>query len=209
MTPLLLLGLTIPSWCAPTDPLVRGRDGVWAFPDPQGNFTLRARLRPAPGPAPVLRLRLVNGFGYRIALGGPTRGRLDDPGRRPGILAEPAPAPPPRELDWELSADGPRLSLRLNGQPVWEYVEREPGIRSTGTLGFTLPAGASPQQRITALELTPRPATPPSFAEKYGPAIGEPVPAFRAVDQAGRPRDLASLRGPKGLWLLFFRSADW
>ena len=48
-----------------------------------------------------------------------------------------------------------------------------------------------------------------SFAERYGPAVGAPVPAFTAVDQSGASRTLQSLAGPKGTWLLFFRSADW
>ena len=42
-----------------------------------------------------------------------------------------------------------------------------------------------------------------------GPKVGESLPAFEAVDQSGRTRDFASLRGPKGLALLVFRSADW
>lgn len=42
-----------------------------------------------------------------------------------------------------------------------------------------------------------------------GPAVGEKVPPFEAVDQNGQRRDFASLRGPRGLVLLFFRSADW
>ena len=35
------------------------------------------------------------------------------------------------------------------------------------------------------------------------------APPINAVDQSGEPRDFASLRGPKGLWILFTRSADW
>jgi hypothetical protein len=42
-----------------------------------------------------------------------------------------------------------------------------------------------------------------------GPAVGERLPAFEAVDQRGRAHTFASLRGPKGLVLVFFRSADW
>ena len=42
-----------------------------------------------------------------------------------------------------------------------------------------------------------------------GPAVGQPIPGFEAPDQDGRPRDFASLTGPKGLVLVFFRSADW
>ena len=42
-----------------------------------------------------------------------------------------------------------------------------------------------------------------------GPAVGERLPAIEAVDQDGRPRTFESLRGPQGLVLVFFRSADW
>lgn len=48
-----------------------------------------------------------------------------------------------------------------------------------------------------------------SFAERYGPAVGAPVPSFTALDQNGATRTLKSLAGPRGTWLLFFRSADW
>jgi hypothetical protein len=48
-------------------------------------------------------------------------------------------------------------------------------------------------------------------AEKVptGPDPGSRIPAFSAVDQTGRTRQLADLSGPKGLMLVFFRSADW
>jgi len=42
-----------------------------------------------------------------------------------------------------------------------------------------------------------------------GPKVGETLPEFLLEDQQGRPRDLASLTGPRGLVLVFFRSADW
>lgn len=42
-----------------------------------------------------------------------------------------------------------------------------------------------------------------------GPNPGDQVPAFTLPDQSGQSRTLASLQGPKGLVLLFFRSADW
>lgn len=44
---------------------------------------------------------------------------------------------------------------------------------------------------------------------KTGPAIGAKIPAFEAIDQDGKPQTFESLRGPKGLALLFVRSADW
>ena len=52
---------------------------------------------------------------------------------------------------------------------------------------------------------------PPAFDPNpaTGPALGAPIPPFQAVDQNGRTRSFDDLKGPKGLVLLFVRSADW
>ena len=42
-----------------------------------------------------------------------------------------------------------------------------------------------------------------------GPQVGAKVPDFSLPDQHGQARTLASLMGPKGLVLVFTRSADW
>ena len=39
--------------------------------------------------------------------------------------------------------------------------------------------------------------------------VGMSAPAFHARDQFGKDQTLSSLMGPKGLVILFFRSADW
>ena len=44
---------------------------------------------------------------------------------------------------------------------------------------------------------------------KSGPALGAHIPSFEAVDQNGKRQTFESLRGSKGLALLFVRSADW
>ncbi len=44
---------------------------------------------------------------------------------------------------------------------------------------------------------------------KLGPQVGDKVPDFELADQHGQTRSLASLMGPKGLVLVFNRSADW
>ena len=44
---------------------------------------------------------------------------------------------------------------------------------------------------------------------KTGPDIGARIPGFEAADQNGNIRTFASLKGPKGLVLMFVRSADW
>jgi hypothetical protein len=39
--------------------------------------------------------------------------------------------------------------------------------------------------------------------------VGQKAPAFTARDQFGREQSLATVKGPKGTVVLFFRSADW
>jgi hypothetical protein len=60
-----------------------------------------------------------------------------------------------------------------------------------------------------AMALPPSSPSPGVDPMTLGPAVGQSIPPFRADDQDGRPRDLASLMGPNGLVLVFFRSADW
>jgi hypothetical protein len=38
---------------------------------------------------------------------------------------------------------------------------------------------------------------------------GARIPAFSLQDQNGRTQTFASIKGPKGAVLVFFRSADW
>ena len=45
--------------------------------------------------------------------------------------------------------------------------------------------------------------------DRFGPQVGETVPAFSLADQNGEARDLQSLMGSNGLMLVFSRSADW
>ena len=42
-----------------------------------------------------------------------------------------------------------------------------------------------------------------------GPTVGSRAPDFEASDQNGQTRSLKQLMGPKGLMLVFYRSADW
>jgi cytochrome oxidase Cu insertion factor (SCO1/SenC/PrrC family) len=45
--------------------------------------------------------------------------------------------------------------------------------------------------------------------DALGPRVGDKAIAFELPDQSGRPRTLASVAGPRGTMLVFFRSADW
>ena len=62
--------------------------------------------------------------------------------------------------------------------------------------------------RGTSAQTAPAPGGLPEV-QALGPQMGERVPDFTLTDQQGRPRTLASLMGPKGLMLVFYRSADW
>jgi hypothetical protein len=64
---------------------------------------------------------------------------------------------------------------------------------------------------VAAEPAVQQPSPPPTLPEvqKLGPQIGARVPDFTLLDQKGQSRTLASLMGPKGLMLVFFRSADW
>ncbi len=49
-----------------------------------------------------------------------------------------------------------------------------------------------------------------SSAEELGPPVGIKAPDIGTrLDQTGKPRTLNDVMGPKGLVLMFFRSADW
>ena len=56
---------------------------------------------------------------------------------------------------------------------------------------------------------TPTPLTAIPDLQKLGPQVGSHVPDFTLLDQKGQSRTLTSLMGPKGLMLVFLRSADW
>ena len=52
-------------------------------------------------------------------------------------------------------------------------------------------------------------ATLATGAVKTGPEVNSRIPAFSLPDQNGTVQTLASLAGPKGALLVFYRSADW
>ena len=65
---------------------------------------------------------------------------------------------------------------------------------------------------IATIGASTQPAQPTRQAvdvAKLGPHVGERVPDFALTDQNGKRWTLQSSMGPKGLMLVFFRSADW
>src|SRR5262245_44166960 len=72
-------------------------------------------------------------------------------------------------------------------------------------------AAAAIALSVVTAAAVPQPARAQALpdVQKLGPQVGDRVPDFTLRDQDGRQRTLASLIGPKGLMLVFFRSADW
>ena len=54
-----------------------------------------------------------------------------------------------------------------------------------------------------------QPSAPAVDTSTVGPQVGTVVPSLSGTDQFGHAQSLASLSGPKGLMLVFSRSADW
>jgi hypothetical protein len=53
------------------------------------------------------------------------------------------------------------------------------------------------------------PAAAQITLDTIGPRVGSAVPEFSGVDQFGNRQTLATVLGPNGAMLVFFRSADW
>lgn len=66
---------------------------------------------------------------------------------------------------------------------------------------------------LASILLAAAPQAPPvptrPDAATLGPSVGQPLPAFEVKDSKGGARTFQSLKGPNGLVLVFFRSADW
>lgn len=66
---------------------------------------------------------------------------------------------------------------------------------------------------VGAVSPEARQSAPPTKTKmdvsKLGPQVGERVPDFSLKDQNGTTRTLQSIMGPKGVMLVFIRSADW
>jgi cytochrome oxidase Cu insertion factor (SCO1/SenC/PrrC family) len=62
---------------------------------------------------------------------------------------------------------------------------------------------------VAVLDARQQPAPATVDVDALGPQIGGKVPDFELSDQDGRTQSLSTLRGPRGLVLVFSRSADW
>jgi cytochrome oxidase Cu insertion factor (SCO1/SenC/PrrC family) len=102
--------------------------------------------------------------------------------------------------------------LRLRGtcpRPGWNRAT----LRKVRTSSLVLSAAVLCVAIRAAAAVQTAPPTPPVASTPdvttLGPQVGEKVPDFALPDHRGRRHTLSSLMGPKGLVLVFSRSADW
>ena len=62
---------------------------------------------------------------------------------------------------------------------------------------------------ILAISVTQFASANEKHAASWGPKVGSTAPMLEAEDQAGKTQTLNSLKGPKGLLVVFNRSVDW
>lgn len=100
------------------------------------------------------------------------------------------------------TASAPGVALALYDDTLRQVYLLEPQESAQGHLGDSVTVEGQLDGN------TLHPASLKMFAA-VGLRPGERAPDFSARDQFGKTQTLASLRGPKGTILLFYRSADW
>ena len=70
-------------------------------------------------------------------------------------------------------------------------------------------AGEGPRHHAGVIEYLSLSPANRRDASQIGPAAGAIATGFSLLDQFGQRRTMESLMGPRGLVLVFFRSADW
>ncbi len=154
--------------------------------DGVGNSGVQFRSKPVPDSHEV--------EGYQADIGEKYWGALYDESRRKKVLAQTA-VPNLDTKAWHkyvITADGDRITLELDGKKTVDYRETEPGIERTGFIALQVHSGPGITVHFKDLQLTELPP---------GPVIGENVGPLVP--------DFKKLAGPKGLFVLFVRSADW
>jgi hypothetical protein len=89
----------------------------------------------------------------------------------------------------------------------WLAIELIPKL--SGTIQTATSGGLVKLLLILALSLSLSQPSTVQAQETSKKEVGMSAPAFHARDQFGKDQSLSSLMGPKGLVILFFRSADW
>ena len=101
----------------------------------------------------------------------------------------------------ECFREAPGAKLALYDDTNRVMYSLEPQEKIAGHLGDTVTVrGALGEDTIHVISIEPL---------SVGLAVEQKAPTFSARDQLGRVQTLDTLKGPNGIVLLFFRSADW
>jgi hypothetical protein len=131
-----------------------------------GDFILRLRfhlLNGSGNSGVQFRSERVTGsmemIGYQADIGPTYWGSLYDESRRRRTLAQPDAALLDRVLrpddwnDYEITARGPRIQLKLNGETTVDYEETEPGIATSGLIAVQVHSGPALEVRFKDIEI--------------------------------------------------------
>ena len=119
--------------------------------DNVGNSGVQIRSRRAPGSMEMV--------GYQADVGPTWWGSLYDESRRAVTLAQPTEATVGRALkpdtwnDYEVSAVGKRLVLKLNGIVTVDYTEEDDSIEQTGLIGLQVHSGPPLEARFRNIRI--------------------------------------------------------
>jgi hypothetical protein len=119
----------------------RLKDGV-------GNSGIQFRSVPVPGSPEV--------SGYQADIGEKYWGCLYDESRRKKVLVQAPPNTPIRHSDWNdyvITAQGPKITLELNGVKTVEYTEQEAGIAQDGFIALQVHSGPAIQVEFRNLKI--------------------------------------------------------
>jgi hypothetical protein len=97
---------------------------------------------------------------------------------------------------------GPGSKLVFYDDTIRKLYTLDPPDRGAGHLGDAVTVAGDLQGNTIKV-------TSFGLLTGIGLNVGQKAPAFTARDQFGKEQSLATLRGPKGTVILFFRSADW
>ena len=122
--------------------------------DDVGNSGVQIRSRRYPGSMEMI--------GYQADVGPSWWGSLYDESRRRVMLAEPSEAMRQRALkpddwnDYEVSAIGKRIVLKLNGVTTVDYTEEDDSLEQTGLIGLQVHSGPPLEVRFRDIRIQER-----------------------------------------------------
>jgi hypothetical protein len=97
---------------------------------------------------------------------------------------------------------GPAAKLALYDDTIRAVYTLDPQDQAVGHLGDSVTVEGTLQNNTLQVESI-------KMLTAIGLNVGQKAPEFSGRDQFGHEQNLATLKGPKGTVLLFFRSADW